>query len=188
MTATGPAARELVEAVRARTEGTPYALVETEDGFDLGLDLADATYLTLMYQRRLERSFTHEVRLDEATRTMSITDSSRELTWRRGADVCGGVPVPTVGARLSVARGRLVSRSFETTVAVREDGSAGRVVDYRFDSGESRDLVRGPARELGWREVRGTAEKIGLYVGVGTLVLLVVSGVVVGLLFLFGVL
>lgn len=188
MSALGPASRELVEAVRARTEGTPYALVETEHGFDVGVDLADTTYYSLMYQRHLTTTFTHRVRLDEADRTLAITDDSWELTWHRGLDVSGGVPVPRLGASVSRSLGRLEKKSFQKTWAVSDRGWFEKVVDYRFDAAEGRDLVRGPAQELGWTEVRGTAEKIGLYVAVTTVVLLVLSGLVVGLLFLLGVL
>ena len=35
--------QELVAAVRARTEGTPYRLEETADGFDVGVDLVVET-------------------------------------------------------------------------------------------------------------------------------------------------
>lgn len=188
MSVLGPASRELLEAVRARTEGTPYTLVETEDGFDVGVDLADATYWTLLQQRHLTSTFTHRVRLDEAARTLAITDDSFELTWHRGLDVSGGVPVPRLGARVSRHLGRLEKKSFQKTWAVSEQGRFEKVVDYRFDASEGRDLVRGPAGELGWTEVRGTAEKIGLYVAVTTIVLLVLSGLTVGVLFLLGVL
>ena len=41
---------------------------------------------------------------------------------------------------------------------------------------------------LGLKQERGTAEKIGLYVGLGTLVALVICGIVIGVLALAGVL
>ena len=84
------ASQELIEAVRARVADTPYRLEETADGFDVGVDLADAKYYTLMYQKKLEKTFTYRVKLDEASKTMSITDDSWELSWKRGADVSGG--------------------------------------------------------------------------------------------------
>ena len=166
--------QELIAAVRARTEGTPYKLEETADGFDVGIDLADATYYTLMYQKKLEKTFTYRVKLDEASQTMSITDDSYELTWKRGADVSGGTPVPTMGARLSRSMGRLESKSFEKTYAVNQDGDFGKVVDYSFDSGEGRKLIREPAQEQGWKEQAGTQQKIGIAFAVGALVLVLV--------------
>ena len=166
--------QELIAAVRARTEGTPYKLQETADGFDVGIDLADATYYTLMYQKKLEKTFTYRVKLDEATQTMSITDDSYQLDWKRGADVSGGVPVPTLGARLSRSMGRLESKSFEKTYAVNQDGDFGKVVDYSFDSSEGRTLIREPARQQGWKEEAGTQQKIGIAFAVGALVLVLV--------------
>lgn len=172
--AAGTSARELVAAVRARTEGTPYVLTETEDGFDVGIDLADATYYTMMYQKRLEKTFTYRVKLDEASSTMSITDDTYELSWKRGADVSGGVPVPTLGGRVSRSMGRLESKSFEKTYAVDEQGQFGKVVDYSFDSAEGRKLIREPAAQLGWREEAGAAQKIGVAVAAGAIVLVLV--------------
>ena len=114
-----------------------------------------------MYQQHLEKTFTYRVKLDEAAKVLSITDDSYELHWKRGADVSGGVPVPTLGAKLSRSMGRLESKSFEKVYAVNEEGQFGKVVDYSFDSGEGRRHIREPARELGWTEKAGTAQRIG---------------------------
>lgn len=172
------AAEELITAVEARLEGTPYRLQRSEDGFDVGVDIVDASYWSLMYRKHLEKTWTYRVRLDEASRTMSITDDSYELQWRAGADVSGGVPVPSLGARLSRAVGRLESKGFERTYAVGDDGTFGKVVDYTFDAAEGRRLIREPAKELGWDEAMGTAQRIGLVFalvgGIGALVTLVV--------------
>lgn len=175
--------QELIAAVRSRTKGTPYAVSETVDGFDLGIDLADATYYTLIYQKKLEKTFTYRVRLDEASSKMKITDDTYELSWKRGADVSGDTPVPTLGARISRSVGRLESKSFRRTYAVDEHGEYGKVVDYRFDSAEGRRLIREPAAQLGWREKAGTAQKVGVSVAVAALVLaLVVVALLVVLL------
>jgi len=172
------ASRELIEAVQARVAGTPYRLEETDDGFDVGIDLADATYYTLMYQQHLDKTFTYRVELDEAAKVLAITDDSYELHWKRGADVSGGVPVPTLGAKLSRSMGRVESKSFQKVYAVNEEGRFGKVVDYSFDSAEGRRHIREPARELGWTEKRGTAERVGiafaLVGGLGALVTVVV--------------
>lgn len=176
------ASEELVEAVRARVADTPYTVRVTDVGFDVGLDLVDTTYYTLMHQKRLEKTFTHRVTLDEESRTLSITDDSHELTWERGVDVTGGVPVPRLGARLSRAMGRLESKSFEKTWAVDEDGRFGKVVDYAFDSAEGRRLVREPAAALGWRERAGTPQRIGVAVAIGAGVLALVVVVLLLLL------
>jgi len=169
--------QELIAAVRARIEGTPYALNETVDGFDLGIDLADATYYTLMYQQKLEKTFTYRVVVDEASSTIRITDDTYELSWKRGADVSGGTPVPKLGARISRSMGRLESKSFQKTYAFDEHGEFGKVVDYSSDSAEGRKHIREPAAQLGWREKAGTAQRVGIGVAVAALVLAVVVGV-----------
>lgn len=168
------ASQELIAAVEARLADTPYRLEVTEAGFDVGVDLAQAKYYTLMYQKKLEKTFTYRVALNEADKSMSITDDSWELEWKRGADVSGGTPVPTLGARVSRSVGRFESKSFQKTYAVDESGQFGKVVDFSFDSSEARKLIREPATELGWSEHAGAAQKIGLVVGVGAAVLALV--------------
>ena len=60
-----------------------------------------------------------------------------------------------------------------------ESGRFGRVVDFRFDSEEGRDLVTGIADQLDLRQRRGAAEKTGLVFGVVFGALTVIGIVVV---------
>jgi hypothetical protein len=49
-----------------------------------------------------------------------------------------------------------------------------------------RDLVVDAAHALGWKLERSLNERIGLYIGVTTIVLLVLAGIVVGIVALAG--
>ncbi|KQT90764.1 hypothetical protein ASG49_13535 [Marmoricola sp. Leaf446] len=179
-------AEKLLAAVRANTEDTPYAVTETAKGFDVTIDVADATWFALMHQKHLSKSFTYHVVVDEANHTIAITDDLREVTWRRGAEMRDGIPVPVLGASLSRDLGRIEQKSFQKTFGIDSSGQPGKVVDYSFSSSEGRDLIRGPARELGWTEKRGGAERIGLAVAVGTVALLVLAGIIVAVVALAG--
>lgn len=175
-------AGELLAAVRARTEGTPYAVTETDDGFDVGINIADATWYALLYQEHLSRTWIYHVKLvDEASKRLSISDDAYAVEWRAGVELDGGVPTPALSASLSRAQGRLETKSFQKTWAVNEKGHYDEVVDYHFTSSEGRDLIKGPAQELGWTEKMGLNERIGFIVGVGTIVLLVIAGVVIAI-------
>ncbi len=178
-------AQELVAAVRARTDGTPYVVTETGTGFDVQIDVEDASWYALAYKQHLSRTWVYHVKV-EGPRTLSITDDARQVDWRAGAGSQDGVPVPVLSVSTYGAKGRFETKSFQKTFAVNEQGDYDKVVDYHFTSSEGRDLIRGPARELGWSETRGGAERIGLYVGVGTIVLLVLAGIVVGIVALAG--
>lgn len=172
---------ELIAALRERTADTPYTVVETDKGFDLTVDVADARWLTLLKAHGTKQVFTHEVALDEARQRLTITDVASSLDWSAGGST------PRLRAERSVQRGRVYQKSFRKEYGVDADtGEAGAVVDYAFDSSEGRDLVREVAAAHGWSEAMGTEQKIGLVVGIGALVLVVLGFLVWGLVALLG--
>ena len=171
--------QELVAAVRARTEGTPYVLTETDTGFDVQIDVEDASWYAVAYKQHLSKTWVYRVKFEKGDKTLSITDDVRDVQWRAGVAASGGVPTPVLSVSKSGDKGRFEVKSFRKTYAVDEQGHYGKVVDFHFTSSEGRDLIRGPARELGWTERRGGYERIGLYVAVGTLALLVLCGIAV---------
>ena len=161
---------ELVAAVRASTKDSPYVVKETPKGFDLTIDVADARWLGILRAHGLKKVFTHEVTLDEAKQQLSITDVSNTLNWGAGGTT------PRLHAEKSMQRGRVYEKSFRKEYGVDlRTGEVGKVVDYSFDAGEGRDLVREAAKAQGWSEKMGGEQKGAIIVGVGTLVLLVVA-------------
>jgi hypothetical protein len=172
---------ELVSAVRAAAKDTPYAVRETPKGFDLTIDVVDAQWLAILRAHGLKKVFTHEVRLDEANQSLSITDVANTVSWGAGGSS------PRLRAEKSVQRGRVYQKSMRKEWGVDlRSGHVGKVVDYSFDAGEGRDLIREVAKAQGWSEKMGGEQKGALIVGIGTLVLLVVGFGVVGLVKLLG--
>lgn len=173
------ATQELADAVRARAQGTPYVVEETPTGFDVRLAIEDPRWFGTFREWQLTQASVHHVRTDEASRTFSVTDELRTLTWQAGSD---GRERPWLGAAVETASGRVRSRSFSRTYsiggAVSEESS--------FDSGAGRDLVVDAAKGLGWKVERSLNEKIGLYVALGTIALLVGMGIVLGIIALAG--
>ena len=96
----------------------------------------------------LSKAYTHHVSVPEDG-TYSITDDSREVEWVAG--------VPRVSASASRQVGRVKEFGVQKVWAFDENGQFGKVVDYRFNSEEGRDLVttdRGqPRAEAGARHV-----------------------------------
>jgi len=176
------ATQELADAVRRRAQGTPYLVEETPQGFDVRLSLEDPMLFRQFRGWRLVDASIHHVRTDEERRTCSVEDELRELTWRAGPD---GQERPTLGARLAVKKGRVVSKSVQRTYGLGSGGVEQRS-EQRFDNTVGRRLVEDSARELGWKQERGTREKIGLVVAVVVVALLVLSGIVVGIVALAG--
>jgi len=162
------AADELRAAVAARAAGTPYTVVPTAEGFDLRIDLADARWYGLLGTAGRKKFVQHRVQLDEAARRFALVDDHYDLRWEAGVDPSGpGVPRLVAAAEASRTTGRVREFSFERTVGV--DAGTRRpdvVVDYVFRSAEGQAMVREPAQQLGWRERRGAAERVGIVAAV----------------------
>jgi hypothetical protein len=170
---------ELIQRVREAAEGTPYVVQERPYGFDVTINVVDAQWYTLLRKRGLERVFTHEVRLDEDRKKLSVTDVEHSLRWDAGT--APGGP-PSMHAERRLRRGRVHQYRREVAVGVdARTGQLGIPVDYSFRSGEGRGLVREAARELGWSESMGWEQRgalmlAGAIVAVAA-VLLVISGI-----------
>jgi hypothetical protein len=164
-----PAAYEFYRRVQAVTEGTPYVVTETDQGFDVTLDIVDAQWFGVFNKAGLSKVYTHHVAVPEAG-TYTVTDESREVEW-----VAGTPRTAASGERIS---GRVKEFGVQKVWAFDEHGRFGVQADYRFNSEEGRDLLTGVANELGLKLRRGGAEKVGLYVGafaaVGVVITLVV--------------
>ena len=176
------ASQELFETVRTRAQGTPYVVEPTAEGFDVRLALEDPQWFGSFREWRLTKASVHHVRTDDAARTCSVDDELRTLTWRAGTD---GRERPVLSAGVSVERGNLRSRSVRRTYSLGRDGLT-RTSTASFDSSAGRDLVVEAAKQLGWTLRRGLNERIGLVVGLGTIGLLVLAGIVVGVVALAG--
>ena len=178
------ATQELLAAVQARAMGTPYVVEPTPQGFDVRLALEDPQWFGSFRERHLVQASIHHVRTNQATLTCSIDDELRNLTWQAGSD---GPERPVLGAAVSVARGNIRSRSVRRTYSLGRAGMT-KTSEDTFDSSAGRDLVVDVAKALGWQLQRSLNERIGLYVGVTTIVLLILAGIVVGILALAGAL
>ena len=176
------ATQDLTEAVRARAEGTAYVVEPTAEGFDVRLAVENTQWFGTFREWRLTQASVHHVRLSEAARTLTVTDELRSLTWVAGTD---GRERPTLGASLTVASGRVTSRSVQRTYTIGRGGLT-KEAESSFDSGAGRALVLDVAKSLGWKVERSLNERIGLYVGVGTIILLVLAGIVIGIVALAG--
>ena len=167
---TGADARgAFLAGVQQAASGTPYAVAATDAGFDVTLDIADAQWFGLFDKAGLTKVYVHHVAVgDDGTYT--VTDDSRSVEWVAG--------VPRAAASAERVYGRVKEFGVQKVWALDEHGRFGPVVDFRFNSEEGRDLVKGVAQQLGLKEKRGAAERTGLIfalvAGVGAVITLVV--------------
>ena len=165
--------QEFIDGVRRAAEDTPYAVTEQPYGFDLTVDVAGKRWLTLTAAHRIKRVFTHEVHLQDGGR-YGITDVDNTVSYSGGA--------ASLSAERSFKRGRVMSYSRRVEFGLdARTGRVGKVVDYSFRAGEGRDLIRGVAKELGWKERMNAEQRGALWVAGITVVLLVVAFLAIGI-------
>ena len=172
------ATQELIASVREATEGTPYVVEERPNGFNLTVNVIDAQWYTLIRKNGLKRVFTYEVRTYDRSRTLSITDVENSVRWDAGAGVTSP---PSLHAERSFKRGRVYQLSFQKQYGFdAQTRQPTKVVDYRFNANEGRDIIRRAATRAGWKERMG-AEERGAVIFAGAIV---ATGALIGLFFL----
>ncbi|MFF1531130.1 hypothetical protein [Cellulomonas sp. NPDC058312] len=165
----GPAAEALRRSVAERVAGTPYQMVETPDGFDLRIELADARWYGLLGKAGRKRVVQHRVTLDEPRMKYVVLDDLYDVRWDAVADVQGGrVPRLVASGERRRTTGRVMFEySFEKTIGVdAETKKPDVVVDYVFDASQGQRMIREPAKALGWSERWNTPAKVGVFFAV----------------------
>ena len=115
-----------------------------KEGVDLVAEwkIVDAQWSGIFAEAGIKRVFTVLMKFDEAKGEVRSVDREYEVEWNAG--------VATLLAAGSASRGRKWEKSFETVYAFREDGSFGKVYDYRFDTSEIHKPLIEAAHESGW--------------------------------------
>ncbi|HEX8309285.1 MAG TPA: hypothetical protein VF645_12795 [Allosphingosinicella sp.] len=104
--------------------------------------IVDAQWSGIFAEAGIKRVFTVLMKFDEAEGEVRAVDREYEVEWEAG--------IPTLWLKGSAFRGRKWEKSFETVYAFREDGSFGKVYDYRFDSSEIHEPLIAAAHKAGW--------------------------------------
>lgn len=137
---------ELREALMAvNRETAPF---KVRDGAAEGVDLVaewrivDAEWYEIFAKAGIERIFKVLMKFDSANSEVRAVDQEWEVEWRAGT--------PTLLLKGSAFRGRKWEKSFEAVYAFREDGSYGKIYDYRFDTSEIKDPLIEAAHRAGW--------------------------------------
>lgn len=157
-------------AMMQATAGTPYTVSPIDDGFILHLEIANAQWYGLFNRAGLKEEYTCRVTVDGEK--YKLLQGRRSIDWVAGA--------PRTGGRIEWASGWVWQRSKKQVWAWDEQGRFGKVVDYTFDSGEGKQLVKAVAERLGLRagmpgRVKG-ALIFAVIAGIGAIITVVVMG------------
>ncbi|HEX8621296.1 MAG TPA: hypothetical protein VF718_04935 [Allosphingosinicella sp.] len=104
--------------------------------------IVDSQWYEIFARAGIKRVFTVLMRFDAARGEVRAVDREYEIEWRAGE--------PILSLKGSAFRGRKWEKSFETVYAFREDGSFGKVYDYRFDTSEIHEPLIEAAHKAGW--------------------------------------
>ena len=104
--------------------------------------IVDAQWVEIFAKAGIKRVFTVLMKFDEAKGEVRAVDREYEVEWRAGE--------PILSLKGSAFRGRKWEKSFETVYAFREDGSFGKVYDYRFVTSEIHEPLIAAAHKAGW--------------------------------------
>lgn len=168
--------QDFAERVEQLAQGTPYAVTPTPDGFDVAINFTLEEFYPLMAREKVAKTFTQHVKIDESSQTFSITDDSRTVSCQAGTD--GYALRPVVSGSVERTLGRSIELSSERSFSWDEVGTRSAEIEYRFNSEEGRGLIKKVAAEQGWNEKMSGATKIGLYVGLGAIGMVVVMGLI----------
>ncbi|MDB5671076.1 MAG: hypothetical protein JWO25_2035 [Alphaproteobacteria bacterium] len=126
----------------------PKAPFRLRDGADEGVDLVaewkivDARWYEIFAKAGIKRVFKVLMKFDVGKGEVRAVDQEWSVEWRAGT--------PRLEIAGSAFRGRKWEKSFETVYAFREDGSFGKVYDYRFDTSEMKDPLIEAVHASGW--------------------------------------
>lgn len=170
------AAQAFYDRVRQAASESPYVVTPTDTGFDLQIDIVDAKWWGVLNRAGLKKTYIHHVAVPDP-QTYLITDDYVDIEWSAG--------VPSAHYSKEREVGRVYKKSFGAAYAFDENFRPGQVYSFRFDSEESRHLLKAAARSLGMKEKMPATAKVGLIVAGATIAALVLAAIVVVIVLAF---
>lgn len=162
-------AAEFLTQVQKAAVGSPYVVRPTRVGFDVALDLLDSQWWPRLERSGVRRTTVHHVQIARGNRRYTVSDVAFELTWV----VDDGRRVPAMGRRIRDHGHDVVPLEVAHAMPwgrVRRDLTG-------LTAEDGRRLVTETAKELGWKQRWGRAEKGALLVGILGVALAVVTAI-----------
>lgn len=159
----------MTDLVELAGENNPHALrinATTENSIELALNIVDAKWYEIFNKQGVKETYSFLITLKEQSHSVTIQDRTFKLSWIAG--------VPKIGSRIETFRGQIYKRSAGVRFGIKEDISLGKIYQYNFSSEEVRKLIVQVIQNAGWKIEMDKSAKIGLVVGVGTLILLTI--------------
>ena len=148
----------LIEKIlRLNSSQLPYQ-IKTAENSDLILEwnIVDARWYGIYSQESLKETYRAFMLVDESRHSVRYYEELGTVEWIAGA--------PKVSYRKQFFRGKILfQKSWGVQYAVKEDGTLGKVYDYKFDIGTVRDPIKKVVIDNGWEFVAVIRKKNATY-------------------------
>ncbi len=130
----------------------PYQIKQAQET-DLFVEwnIVDATWYAIFSKERLSKTYHAYLVLDESRKSARYCEETGSVRWYAGTD---GTLKPIVAFEKAYFRGRILfQKSWEVQYGIKEDGTLGKVYEYKFDVNRVRDPIVKAIEESGWEFV-----------------------------------
>lgn len=137
----------------------PYQIKPAENA-DLMLEwnIVDASWFGIFSKEKLKEVYRALLLADESRHSVRYYEELGTVEWSAGA--------PKVFYREQFFKGRILFRkSWGVQYGIKEDGTVGKVYQYKFDIGMVRDPIQKVVEESGWEFVPVIRKKHASYSG-----------------------
>ncbi|WP_394942018.1 hypothetical protein [Psychromicrobium sp. YIM B11713] len=171
-------AEQIYQQLLARAQGTPYTVTPIEGGLRVHLNVADLHWLTLFYENKLDKEYSINLLLDEATQSYTKEQVLKEVSWRAGVSPVGFVPHFELAK--STSKGTMVEISSVREAGLQQNGDL--IGGYTLDTREMSKFVDEVMVPSGWAKKMDQNTRLGLIfacIGGGVAVLAVIVAMII---------
>jgi len=143
--------KERIFAANRDTAPFDYRYAQHNEEGDLVAEwkIVDAKWYEVFAKAGLKKSFKIHMRIDEENHEIRAVDKELLVSWKGG--------VPTLSLSVQAFKGQKLSVEAGTAYAFTEEGKAGQVYKYRFDTRELKKPLQEAVTGAGWT-YRGVIE------------------------------
>jgi hypothetical protein len=145
----------------------PY-IIKPDAKTDLFVEwkIVDATWYAILSKERLSKTYRAYLLLDESRKSARYCEETGSVRWYAGTD---GALKPRVAFEKAFFRGRILfQKSWEVQYGIKEDGTPGKIYEYKFDVNRVRDPIVKTIEDNGWEFVPVVRKEHATYEGMKT--------------------
>lgn len=145
----------LKQQLLSMNDNNEYPFILKEDGNDIvaSWNIVDAKWVEMFGKAGLKKQFELRLIFDEANKTVKYKEKSSDVEWDANTN--------TIKLKKSVRYGKCLEFNSGSSWGVKEDGSVGKIYDYKFNTTEITDPVFDIIQKAGWKVNLSLLDKKG---------------------------